>query len=64
MLNPIQAAQRLNGFNKPTVWTIMTPLAIKTQSLNLGQGFPSWGPAPFLKKYLSEALDNSTSDAI
>lgn len=28
-------ASRLNGFDKPTVWTIMTPLAIKTQSANL-----------------------------
>ena len=28
-------ANRLNGFDTPTVWTIMTPLAIKTQSANL-----------------------------
>lgn len=28
-------AERLNGFDKPTVWTIMTPLAIETKSVNL-----------------------------
>lgn len=28
-------AERLNGFDKPTVWTIMTPLAIETKSINL-----------------------------
>jgi hypothetical protein len=44
MKNPISGALRLTGFDKPTVWTIMTPLAIKTQSVNLGQGFPSWQP--------------------
>ena len=44
MNNPIRGAFRLAGFDSPTVWTIMTPLAIKTQSINLGQGFPSWQP--------------------
>jgi len=31
----MQAATRLEGFDKNRVWTIMTPLAIKTQSVNL-----------------------------
>ena len=31
----ISGASRLIGFDKPTVWTIMTPLAIKTNSANL-----------------------------
>lgn len=30
-----EGAARLTGFDKPTVWTIMTPLAIKTESANL-----------------------------
>lgn len=30
-----QGAKRLTGFDKPTVWSIMTPLAVKTQSVNL-----------------------------
>ncbi len=36
------AAERLRGYNKPTIWSIMTPLAEKTKSINLGQGFPTW----------------------
>lgn len=56
-----KGAQRLLGFNKPTVWTVMTPLAIKTKSVNLGQGFPSWGPPEFYKKYLEESIKDSTS---
>ena len=54
-----KGAHRLLGFNKPTVWTVMTPLAIKTKSVNLGQGFPSWGPPDFYKKYLEESIKES-----
>ena len=46
----IKGAQRLLGFDKPTVWTVMTPLAVKTGSINLGQGFPSWNPPDFYLK--------------
>jgi hypothetical protein len=35
MKTTIEGAIRLSGFDKPTVWTIMTPLAIKTESANL-----------------------------
>jgi hypothetical protein len=35
MINKISGAKRLTGFDKPTVWSIMTPLAIKTKSVNL-----------------------------
>jgi len=38
----ITAASRLENFDKPTVWSLMTPLAIRTNSINLGQGFPAW----------------------
>lgn len=31
----ITGAKRLANFDKPTVWSIMTPLAIKTKSVNL-----------------------------
>ena len=31
----MKGAARLTGFDKPTVWTIMTPLAVKTESVNL-----------------------------
>jgi hypothetical protein len=35
MLKKIIGAKRLTGFDKPTIWSIMTPLAIKTNSINL-----------------------------
>jgi hypothetical protein len=31
----INGSKRLLGFDKPTIWSIMTPLAIKTNSINL-----------------------------
>ena len=31
----ITAASRLENFDKPTVWSLMTPLAIRTNSINL-----------------------------
>lgn len=34
-MKAVEGALRLTGFDKPTVWTIMTPLAIKTESANL-----------------------------
>lgn len=38
-MKKIEGALRLSGFDKPTVWTIMTPLAIKTESANLVRPF-------------------------
>jgi hypothetical protein len=35
MISKITGAKRLTNFDKPTVWSIMTPLAIKTKSTNL-----------------------------
>jgi hypothetical protein len=35
IMKTVEGAIRLTGFDKPTVWTIMTPLAIKTESANL-----------------------------
>lgn len=35
MQSMIRGARRLEGFEKPTVWSIMTPLAIETKSVNL-----------------------------
>lgn len=64
MKNTISGACRLSGFDKPTVWTIMTPLAIKTQSVNLGQGFPSWQPPEFYLKHLQESLTYSIYEFI
>lgn len=33
--NIIRGASRLRGFDKPTVWSVFTPLAIQTKSVNL-----------------------------
>ena len=58
MMNPNSGSSRLIGFDKPRVWSIMNPLAVKTQSVNLGQGFPSWQPAEFYRKFLAEGVLN------
>jgi len=50
-MKSLSGASRLVGFDKPTVWSIMTPLAVQTKSINLGQGFPSWSPPDFYKKF-------------
>ena len=34
-MNKILGAKRLVGFDQPTVWSLMTPLAVRTQSINL-----------------------------
>lgn len=55
-MNKLSGASRLIGFDKPTVWSTMTPLAVKTKSINLGQGFPSWSPPDFFQKFLKESV--------
>ncbi|KAL4506698.1 hypothetical protein ABPG72_000269 [Tetrahymena utriculariae] len=42
-----RGAERLNGFDKPTVWSIFSPLSVEYKSVNLGQGFPNWNPPDF-----------------
>ena len=55
----MRGAARLAGFDKPTIWTMMSQLAIKTKSVNLGQGFPSWHPPQFYSDYLVKILQES-----
>ncbi len=57
-MKSISGASRLIGFDKPTVWSIMTPLAVQTKSVNLGQGFPSWSPPEFYKQALLESINS------
>lgn len=40
-------SSRLQGLDKPTVWHEFSPLSVKHQSVNLGQGFPDWNPPQF-----------------
>lgn len=42
-----------------SVWTEFTPLAIKHQAINLGQGFPSFPCPDFIKQALAEAVNNN-----
>ncbi|OMJ75991.1 hypothetical protein SteCoe_24753 [Stentor coeruleus] len=42
-----------------TVWTEFTPLALKHQAINLGQGFPNFACPQFVKDALTEAVNNN-----
>jgi len=48
-----EPAKRIAGLLKPTVWHHMTPLAQKHKAVNLGQGFPGFSPAPFVRDALA-----------
>ena len=49
-------AQRLAGFDGPTVWEEFTPLALRTKSINLGQGAPGFAPEPWVTDKLIQVL--------
>ena len=51
-------AQRLNGFDRPTVWHEFTPLANKHGAVNLGQGFPDWKCPQFAKDSIVKAVND------
>jgi hypothetical protein len=50
-------ADRLKGFDKPTVWQEFTPLAAQLKAVNLGQGFPDWPSPAFCKEAAKRAID-------
>lgn len=50
-------ADRLKGFDKPTVWQEFTPLAAQLKAVNLGQGFPDWPTPAFCKEAAKRAID-------
>jgi len=41
-------AARLDGADRPTVWSEFALLAAETRGVNLGQGFPDWQPPSFV----------------
>jgi kynurenine--oxoglutarate transaminase/cysteine-S-conjugate beta-lyase/glutamine--phenylpyruvate transaminase len=49
-------ADRLIGFDGPTVWQEFTPLAVAHNAVNLGQGFPDWNSPMFCKDALVKAV--------
>ncbi|TFJ84129.1 hypothetical protein NSK_004602 [Nannochloropsis salina CCMP1776] len=52
-------ADRLKGFEKPTVWQEFTPLAAQMQAVNLGQGFPDWPTPDFCKTAAVRAIEDN-----
>ena len=53
---PIVSA-RLNGLDKPTVWSEFGDIARETGAVSLGQGFPDWKPPDFVVAQGHAALD-------
>ncbi|KAI9908426.1 hypothetical protein PsorP6_003945 [Peronosclerospora sorghi] len=49
--------KRLDGFDQATVWHEFTPLALKHNAINLGQGFPDWRCEDFVKQAAKDAVD-------
>jgi len=45
-----------------TIFTEMTLLALEHDAINLGQGFPNWAGADFVKQAATEALTTGTYD--
>lgn len=39
---------------KESIWSTFTPLAIKHNAVNLGQGFPNWNVEPFILSHLQK----------
>lgn len=49
-------ARRLEGTDRPTVWSEFAALGVKTGAVNLGQGFPDWAPPQFVVDEAHRAL--------
>eukprot|EP01080_Neovahlkampfia_damariscottae_P002842 gene2842-4248_t len=65
-----QLLQQKNSKHKPSlrietykdsIWSEFTPLAMKTNSVNLGQGFPDWQPPEFMKKMGSYSINEESN---
>jgi aspartate/methionine/tyrosine aminotransferase len=48
-----QPARRNQSFHE-SIWSTFTPLAMKHNAVNLGQGFPGWNVEPFILKNLQK----------
>eukprot|EP00160_Parvularia_atlantis_P021060 Unigene8972_Nuclearia_a/m.27465 Unigene8972_Nuclearia_a/g.27465 ORF Unigene8972_Nuclearia_a/g.27465 Unigene8972_Nuclearia_a/m.27465 type:complete len:416 (+) Unigene8972_Nuclearia_a:53-1300(+) len=51
-----RVAQRFRG-EGINVWSTFTPLAVAHQACNLGQGFPEYAVAPYLKAAVAKAIE-------
>ncbi len=48
------------GYELPTVWYKFSRLAVLTNSVNLGQGFPDWQPAEILIDALKKQFNDES----
>lgn len=49
---------KIGNFDKPTIWYKATRLAVTTDSVNLGQGFPDWKPPGFFLESMKKHISN------
>jgi kynurenine---oxoglutarate transaminase / cysteine-S-conjugate beta-lyase / glutamine---phenylpyruvate transaminase len=59
-------AQKKSGFGAKSVWAEFTPLAVESNAINLGQGFPDLGLSDgpeSLPKFVLSAAQESVYDA-
>lgn len=59
MPNQRLSATRTHGLSSTSVWTEFTPLALKHNAVNLGQGFPDFAPERFVLDAMKDAVDRS-----
>ena len=51
-------SKRIKGFEHTSIWAKCTKMALATNSVNLGQGFPDWTPPEFLVEALEANFKN------
>ena len=49
-------SDRIASYGEKDVWNIFSPLSIQHQSINLGQGFPNFPAADFVKQSVHDAV--------
>jgi len=47
----------IENFDIPTIWSKFSKLALKTDSVNMGQGFPDWNPPEFFTQSLIKHIE-------
>lgn len=57
----MSVAERLDSFGV-TIFTEMTALAVEHDAINLGQGFPNWDGADFVKEAAARSMQQGGSD--
>ncbi|GET91885.1 cysteine conjugate beta-lyase, aminotransferase-like protein [Leishmania tarentolae] len=63
-MSKISISERLGGLSTSTIWEEMTPLSIKHDAVNLGQGFPSFAPPQLLLEELEKCIQYSAEEPL